>query len=131
MNPKNPAVRAGRRYALEFGVSMAAYVVAIFLSRLLWHSASGPWRTVVALAPVIPVVLLVAAMARYLGGTDELQRRKLVDSLALAGGATALIALAYGLVEGEGLPRPSAWWTFATLMVCWAVSAVFVQRRLQ
>jgi hypothetical protein len=131
MKPVNPANQAGRRYAVEFGVSIVAYVIVIFLSRLLWHAASGGWQVAIALVPLVPIAFVVAAMARYLGGTDELQRRKIVDSLALAGVATALLALSYGLMEGEGLPRPSAWWTYATFMVSWIGAAFFVSRRFQ
>jgi hypothetical protein len=129
MKPVNPAKRAAGRYLIEFGLSIAAYVVVILISRLLWHNASGGWQTAIAVMPMIPVAFVVAAIARFLSGTDELQRRKIVESLALAGVATALVAFTYGLVEGEGLPRPSAWWTFVTFMVAWIAAAFFVRRR--
>jgi hypothetical protein len=131
MKPVNPAYQAGRRYLVEFSLSIVAYVIVILLSRLLWHTASGGWQTAIALMPVIPMAFVVVAVARFLCGTDELERRKVVESLAVAGVTTALIALTYGLVEGEGLPRPSAWWTFVTFMVAWIASAFFVRRRFQ
>src|ERR1035438_10785939 len=107
----NPTIRAARRYYWQFGLSMAAYVIVVFLSRWMWHDANGRWQTVVALFPMIPAVFVFASIVRYLLATDELMRRIAVISLALAGGATALIAVTYGLLEGDGLPRPSAWWT--------------------
>jgi len=110
---------------------MLAYVIVILLSRGMWHTANAPWNTVVALLPMIPAVFVFVSIVRYLLATDELVRRIAVDSLALAGGATALIAVTYGLLEGAGLPRPSAWWTYAAFMASWIVSGYFVRRRYQ
>jgi hypothetical protein len=110
---------------------MAAYVIVILLSRWMWHNANGRWQTVVALFPMIPAVFVFASIVRYLLATDELLRRIAVVSLALAGGATALIAVTYGLLEGDGLPRPSAWWTYGVFMVSWIISSYFVRRRHQ
>jgi len=127
----NPAVNACRCYYWHFGASISAYVIVIFFSRWLWHSVNGPWRTVVALLPIIPVIFIFASVVRFLLATDELQRQIVVNSLALAGGATALLAVTYGLLECDGLPRLSAWWTYAVFMSSWIVAAYFVRRRYQ
>jgi hypothetical protein len=127
----NPTLKAMHRYYWHFGVSMSAYVIAIFFSRWLWHSANGPWRTVLAVLPIIPVICVFASVVRFLLATDELQRRIVVNSLALAGGATALLAVTYGLLEADGLPRLSAWWTYAVFMSSWIVAGYFVCRRYQ
>jgi hypothetical protein len=127
----NPTINATRRYYWQFGLSMVAYVIVIFLSRWMWHTANGPWQAVIALLPMIPAVFIFISIVRYLLATDELIRRIAVDSLALAGGATALIAVTYGLLEGEGLPRSSAWWTYVVFMASWFVSGYFVRRRYQ
>ena len=110
---------------------MVAYVIVVLLSRWMWHAANGPWKAAVALSPMIPAAFVFASIVRFILATDELIRQVAVDSLALAGGATALAAVTYGLIEGEGLPRPSAWWTYAALMVSWVVSGYFVRRRHQ
>ncbi len=131
MTAANPAKRAARLYVLEFSLSIAAYVAVVFLSRSLWQTASGGWRVAIVLLPLIPIAFVVAAIARFLAGTDELERRKSVESLALAGVTTAVLALTYGLMEGDGLPRLSAWWTYATFMISWIVATYFVRRRFQ
>src|ERR1035438_128769 len=124
----NPTSRAVQRYYWQFGLSMAAYLIVILPTRWMWHNANGRWQTVVALFPMIPAVFVFASIVRYLLATDELLRRIAVVSLALAGGATALIAVTYGLLEGDGLPRPSAWWTYGVFMVSWIISSYFVRR---
>jgi len=78
---------------------------------------------------MIPAVFVFVSIVGYLLATDELVRRVAVDSLALAGGATALVAVTYGLLEGDGLPRPSAWWTYGVFMVSWIISSYFAWRR--
>jgi hypothetical protein len=91
--------------------------------------ASERWQIVVALLPFIPVVFLFAAVVRLLRGTDELYRRIIVESLAIAGGATALLAVTYGLIESDHFPHLSAWWTYSTFMVAWLIAQFFVRRQ--
>ena len=108
---------------------MAAYVVLIFFSRWIWPQVPPSWRILIALLPVIPTIFVFVAIVRFTMAMDELQRNIVVHSLALAGGATALLSVTYGLLEGQVLPRPSAWCTYAVFMVCWLVASKFVSRR--
>jgi hypothetical protein len=131
----NPVQRVARRYYVEFGISMAAYVAGIMGSRMLLHGpmrhAEPGWQVAIAVVPVVPVVFVLAAVVRLVRSTDELCRQILVDSLAIAGGATALIAVTYGLIEGERFGHLSAWWTYTTFMVAWGIATIFVRRRYQ
>ena len=131
----NPVKQATRRYFIEFAISMIAYVATIIGTRWLLH---GPMRTaspgvqhVVALLPLVPILLTFGAIVRYMLGVDELIRRVHVNALALAGGVTALLAAAYGLIEGDAVPKLSAWWTYATFMTAWLIASFFVRRRYQ
>ncbi len=130
----NPTHRAKRRYFIEFGVSMVAYVAVMWLRN--WLLVGPPrsalpdgWQLVIALLPVIPVAFVLAAIVRVVRGTDELYRRITVDSLAIAGGATAFLAATYGFIEGGIFPHLSAWWTYSVFMVAWLVATFFVRRQ--
>jgi len=136
----NPVKRAYRRYLIEIGLSTVAYFAVLWVSNWLLYGqepgSNGPmqnagegWKITIALLPVIPTFIMFAAFVRLVLRTDELQRRVYVDSLALAGGITALLAATYGFIEGNYLPRPSAWWAFETFMAAWLVAALFLQRR--
>ena len=131
----NPMKRVARRYFIEFGVAMAAYVVAIFVSRWLlrgpMQQAGDGWQIAIALTPLVPVLFVFAAVVRVLRRTDELSRQICVDSLAIAGGATALLAVTYGLIEGGRFPHLSAWWTYVTFMAAWLIATFVVRRRYQ
>jgi len=127
----NPTTQAYRRYTWEFGASMLGYIVVIILSRMLLHSLTTPpdrWQFAVALLPLIPVIFVFVAIVRLLLATDELQRRVYVNSLAIAGGVTALLAVTYGLIESEQFPPLSAWWTYSVFMISWLIATFFVRR---
>jgi hypothetical protein len=128
--PPNPTAQAKRAYFWEFSISLVAYVLAIILTRdyLNTHQLDDTWRTLVAVLPILPIIGVFAAIVRLILATDELMRRMIVNSLALAGGVTALLAVTYGLIEGEGFPFISAWWTYVTFMTSWIIAGFFVRR---
>jgi len=128
--PPNPTAQARRTYFWEFSLSMVAYTIAMIFSRdyLYTHQLAAPWRTLMALLPLIPILFAFVAIVRLILATDELMRRMIINALALAGGATMLLAVTYGLIEGEGFPLISIWWTYVTFMTSWIIAAFFVRR---
>ncbi len=130
MKTPNPTTAANRRYAIEFALSMLAYVVVLVISITVINYGLPPaWKLVFALLPIIPIAFVFAAIVRYVGSIDELQRRIHIESLALAAGITALLAVTYGFLETVGLPHLSAWFTYAAVMVAWLIARPFVARR--
>lgn len=129
-SPQNPVAAANRRYALEFALSMVAYAVILTASvTVINHGVSPALRLVFALLPLVPIAFVFAAVVRYVGSIDELQRRIHIESLALAAGITALLAITYGFLETVGFPHLSAWYAYAAVMAAWLVSTPFVARR--
>ncbi|MBV9270050.1 MAG: hypothetical protein JO165_03090 [Candidatus Eremiobacteraeota bacterium] len=130
MKSANPTDAARRRYFLEIAGSMAAYVVILVASiHVLNGGLTNPWRTIVALTPVIPVVLVFVSLVRFMLSIDELQRQIQLESMAFAAGFTALAAVTYGFLETAGFPRPSAWLTYVVVMVAWGIAVPIVTRR--
>jgi hypothetical protein len=130
----NPVTRATRRYFIEFGVAIAAYAVVMMVSRKLLHGAllrdaGDAWQIGVAVLPIVPTLFVFIAVVRLLRRTDEFHRQVCVDSLAIAGGVTVLLAITYGLIEGGRVPYLSAWWTYCTFMTAWLIATFFVRRR--
>ncbi|HXB01736.1 MAG TPA: hypothetical protein VNV15_02830 [Opitutaceae bacterium] len=78
---------------------------------------------------MIPFVFFFVAAVRYTLRTDELNRKIIVESSAIAGGATALIALMYSFLERAGYPKPHAQWAYFTFMISFAIAALFFRRR--
>ena len=132
-SPVNPVTKVMRRYFVEFSISMVAYCATIAVTRNLLEgrlrNADPRWQIAIAVLPVIPVLFTLIAIVRVVRGTDEFQRRIYLESLAIAGSATAMLAATYGLLESERFPHLSAWWTYATFMTSWLVASFFVRRR--
>jgi len=126
----DPTAVAGRRYAIEFSISMVAYALVLIVSiKMIQHGLSPALKLVFALLPMIPIALVFTAIVRYMSSIDELQRRIQIESLSLAAGITALLAITYGFLETVGLPHLSAWFTYAAVMVAWMIAQPFVARR--
>lgn len=128
--PSNPTTVANRRYAIEFTLSMLAYVVVLVISiKAINHGLPPALKLAFALLPIVPIAFVFTAIVRYVGSIDELQRRIHIESLALAAGITALLAVTYGFLETVGLPHLSAWFTYAAVMLAWLIAQPFVARR--
>jgi hypothetical protein len=126
-NTINPIIKAGRRYFIEMGISTAA-LIAVDIFWII-HGANGHWRIVIPLLMMIPTACMFASIVRFVLHSDELYRKVLIESLAIAGGATALIAMAYSFLEGVGFPKQHAIWTFLTFMIGFTIAQYFVARR--
>src|SRR5215472_8205055 len=98
MKATNPTVRANRRYLVEFTAAIVLYIVVLVGTRIAFRSYHGPFELVIALAPVIPIILVFIAGIRLYQGTDEFNKRLMVESLAIAGVITALVAATYGFI---------------------------------
>lgn len=129
MKATNPTTRATRRYAVEFTASIVLYIVVLSATRIAFRNYHGALETLIVLAPVVPIFLVFLAALRLFQGTDEFNKRLMTDSLAIAGVITALFAVSYGIVEGDPLPRPSAWWTWTTFMASWLVASLVLRLR--
>lgn len=127
----NPTTQAQKRYLIQFTIAIVAYLVVLFGTRFAFRGLTGPLETIVALLPIIPIAFIFMAVVRWLANTDEFNRRIIVESLAIAGGITALLAATYGFIENDPLPRPSAWWTWGVFMFAWAISSMILRRRYQ
>jgi hypothetical protein len=140
MNTKqiNPVKRALRRYYVELAAAMTSYVAVVLVrgwvlthweSRGSLDSINLAWVLTVALLPMVPLCFVFWAVVRFFRGMDELGRRVLVDSIAIAGGVTAMLAASYGFIEGQTFPHVSAWWGYAVFMTMWLIASFFVARR--
>ncbi len=117
------------RYALEYGAALVAYLGSIFLCVPAALRAADPGRRVLLVSvPAAASLLLAVAVVRHFRRIDEFLRKRLVESLAVAGAVTGVWTLAYGFFELAGCPRPSAWWVLAGVAV--AMNAWFVWHKL-
>lgn len=97
---------AMRRYLLRFVPAMLAYVVVLSGSILAFENLrpTGPLLWVVAVAPALPIIAVIAIMGLYLmEETDEFQRGMSVQALLWGMGVTLAGATVWGFLENFGL----------------------------
>lgn len=125
-----------RRYLLEGGMAMLAYVLALAGSLwLLKRVDPMPLRAAVALLPLLPILAALLAMARYLRSLDELQQRIELVSLAVASGLVSLLYMAGGLLQSARLieiaARDAMIWVFPLICAVYGVGRGVVARRYE
>ena len=111
-----------RRYAVELGLAMLAYLVVLNVSiRLIQANPQSQWRYALAVTPVIPALFALFAFIRYLGRADELQRRIQLDAIAFSFAATGILTFTYGFLENVGFPRLSYILILPVMVLLWGI----------
>lgn len=123
----------GRRYQVELFLALGAYalVLAGAIAVIENGAVEGTMRTLVALAPMIPVVGVVWAVLRQFRRMDELQRRLQFEGLAFAFVGTALLSLSYGFLETVGFPRLPMFTVWPVMGALWGLGAWIASRRFR
>src|SRR5438874_3719022 len=107
------SVRPGKHYSLQADMKLNAWalvavLVSILARSLLQHHPDwgAPLQSVVALTPILPSLLYLRSIARWIGGMDELQRRIQLESCLFATTATVFLRASLDLVGGTGTLQP-------------------------
>jgi hypothetical protein len=119
-----PVRYAGQVYLLEFGLAIALYSGAVVLR----HFApalhlTGTLATVANYLPVVPVWLMFAAVWRHYLRIDEFDRKRLLETLAVAFGFGSCLITSYSLLTDVGLPPLAITWAWPTLAASWGLTA--------
>ena len=118
------------RYVIEFGGAMLAYVVLLPLSIFAYRAVDqDALRAMVAVVPVVPTLLGLAAIMRAVRRMDELERRIHFEAVTFAFAATALLTFTYGLLENVDFPRISLTWILPLMVALWGLGQALARRR--
>ena len=126
---------AGRRYLRVLWPALVGYSLALFASIWLIKQgiASVPLRALVAVLPVLPLVLMMAAGLRYLREIDELQRRIETEAIGIASLLVALLYFAGGLLQKAKVVDLDAAmamiWVFPLLCAVYGIAKMVLTRR--
>lgn len=109
---RTPRERAAlRRYAVELAVAVLLLLALLLVPIDSLVPDGGPtFRLVWALAPMVPVVGIVVVVGRYVARVDELQRRVVLEALAVGFAAAMLSALAVAFARSAGVAVGDAEW---------------------
>lgn len=129
----NSRSEAGRRYLRRFIPTMLAYVVIILGVSFAFRdpALAGPLAWLLAVAPALPVLAVIAIMGLYIREeTDEFQRNVLIESMLWGFGATLSVTTVWGFLEMYvHTPGLQSFWAFPLFCGAMGLSQVFVRRR--
>ena len=122
-----------KRYQQRVLLAMTVYIVVMVLVWPLVRTASSvPLRWVLALAPLPPMLYLIALMARRIRDSDELEQRTHLIGLGVATGVVATLSLAGGFLASArvlALDGSILIWVFPIMMASYGVTRWWVARR--
>ena len=104
-----PIAQAPRRYFIEFNGAILLYLAAV-LGRVyaIRYVDEPTLRTLIILSPIVPVFLAAFAALRFYRRIDEYHRLQILESLAIAAGATTFVRPAL-CKEWPKAPRSAEW----------------------
>lgn len=126
--------RIGRRYARDVTLGMGAYLVVLVASlQALKRVDDTTLRVLLAIAPVLPIALVLRAMVRYVRDSDELQRRIELESVSIASALVSLLYMTGGFLQSAkviAIPAAEAMlWVFPLTCLVYGVAKLLVGRR--
>lgn len=137
------AVQPGKDYSFRADIKLNAWallaVATSGLARWLLHHHPD-WnpllRATVVLAPLLPSLLYVRSIMRWIGGMDELQRRIQLEACLFATTGTVFITAALSLLQEADvgasltLPHGIGWeGSFAAIIFLYVLGNVIFNRR--
>lgn len=124
-----------KRYLREFLPAMAAYtVIMLTVWPLVRTTDDRLMRTLIALAPVIPVLFAVRAIIRQILGSDEMMQRLHLEALAISAGIVAVVSLTGGFLAAAqviDLDGSILLWVFPALAGTFGLARVIATRRYE
>ncbi len=117
------------RYLVEMlGIFSLYALVLVLVHRFGFPMHKGIARTLVLLSPMVPPLLMIAAVLRYFRRVDEYVRLRILENWALTAGITAVSTFTYGFLENAGFPRLSMFTVFP--MMGTVSGVLFIVRRI-
>lgn len=114
----------------------ALYLGAAILFILLYRLGNNrpeiaPLELPLAILLLAPAALLLWAFVRQIRRADELQRRILLEALAVAFAVQFTAAIAFSLLEAFDVPRPPSVLWASLLVLSWSVGLAISSRRYE
>jgi hypothetical protein len=124
--------RLAKNYTRDMLVAGAIYSAFVIGGALAIDSNTLPrWAVIcIALAPLLPALLMLRAYAVFLNGIDEFQRRIQTEAILASAAIVGFGSFAYGfLEEWAGFPHLPLIWVFPALIGFWGIAACIIRLR--
>lgn len=122
-----------KRYQQQLMLTMAVYVVVLLGAGSLVHVvASLPLKAMLAVAPVLPMLYVIALIWRRIRDSDELEQRMHLVSLGAATALVSALSMVVGFLAADGvleLDGSVLIWVFPVLIFGYGMASRRVGRR--
>lgn len=125
---------ASQRYTRGMVFASVLYTAFVVVGAYaIRHVGMPQWAVIcVALAPLLPAMLMLRAYMVFAAAVDEFQRRVQSEAITIAAGVVGFGSFAYGfLEEWAGFPHLPLIWVLPALIGVWGIAQIFVRRRYQ
>jgi hypothetical protein len=122
-----------RQYQRRASVTMVLYVAAMLVVWPLAKGAPQLWlKALLTLVPALPMLYVIALLARRIADSDELEQRTHLVALGVATGLTGALSLVAGLLAASGavtLDGTVLIWVFPLMTMVYGVTRWWVVTR--
>ncbi|HEX7732637.1 MAG TPA: hypothetical protein VF415_08320 [Rhodanobacter sp.] len=121
-----------KRYQQQLMLTMAVYMVVLLAASSLVHAvASLPLKALLAVAPVLPMLYVIALIWRRIRDSDELEQRMHLVALGVAAALVSALSMVGGFLAADGvldLGGSVLIWVFPVLMFGYGTASRWVAR---
>lgn len=121
-----------KRYQQQLMLTMAVYMVVLLgASSLVRAVTSLPLKALLAVAPVLPMLYVIALMWRRIRDSDELEQRMHLVALGVAAALVSALSMVGGFLAADGvldLGGSALVWVFPVLMFGYGAASRWVAR---
>jgi hypothetical protein len=112
-----------RRLVISGAFFSVVLLVALRLSR---DDLDRSYQIALAIAPLIPGLILVASIGDAISKLDELQRKIQIEAIAIGYGITILVTMTFGLLAQAGLQQLNWLYVTLTMLLAWLVGKLWI-----
>lgn len=122
-----------KQYQRRTMLAMTVYVAVMLGVWPLVRTVSGlPLKVLLALVPVLPMLYMIALLARRIRDSDELEQRTHLIALGAATGVVGALSIIGGFLASAQVGHLDGTiliWVFPALMFCYGITRWWVARR--
>jgi hypothetical protein len=117
-----------KKYYLRLTLGFATYAVGLFALNY-FYTKQSPYRYLLILLPVLPLIYVAAAIIRCVSDMDEMWRKIITEALAFSAIATGFTCFSYLFLRDMGTPEFRAQWAFYMMWAYYGIGLFFSWRR--
>jgi len=109
------------------------FYIGVLTFSFIWLGANpdSSWRILVALAPVIPGFFIAIGVIRAIQKLDEMERRILLEGIAISFMGTFVLVVSMGLLERASVEQLNGSYIALFMAILWLIGKLWGHRKYQ